>query len=143
MKDGVVPAVVSRLPDWHPRLIEYLGATYGQPFAEGHFDCALFAAGAVEAMSGADLSAQWRGRYSSTRGGLRVLRKAGFADHVALVASLLEECPVAYARAGDVAVVTSDGQPCLGIVQGEFIYVISPNGAATVPLRSAVRAFRV
>jgi hypothetical protein len=134
---------LERRPDWRARLLAYGRAAARERFAYGVHDCALFAARAVQAMTGDDLHFAWAGRYTSRRGGLRVLRAAGFDDHVALVASLLPECPVLRARVGDVAVVEGDDGAALGIVIGEAIWVLRPEGLGSVPLSSASRAFRV
>ena len=132
-----------RRPDWREALTAYLIETAGVPFAEGQNDCALFAAGAVKAMTGQDFARGFRG-YRTTKGGLKKLMAKGFEDHVALAASVLEEIPPAFAQVGDVAVVPGDdGTDALGIVQGEMIYVSAPTGRALVPLTSATRAFRV
>ena len=135
--------MISRKPTWHADLTAYLAQAARVPFAEGVSDCALFAAGAVEAMTGVDLAARWRGRYRTTRGGLRVLRKAGYADHLALVAEHFAEIAPALARAGDLAAVETPDGLALALVQGEHIYVRGPAGIALVPLTSAARAFRV
>lgn len=134
---------MTRLANWRPRLIAYLAEAAARPFAEGRHDCALFLAGGVAAMTGVDYAAPYRGRYTTTRGGLRILRKAGFADHVALAAHHLAERPVAFAREGDGAVVPTGDGPALGIVQGAGVYVLSPAGLAVVPLTAAARAFEV
>lgn len=132
-----------RLPDWNTRLVAYLTEAARTPFAEGTHDCALFFAGGVNAMTGVDPAARWRGRYTTTRGGLRVLRRDGFSDHIAVAAHQFEEIPPAFARPGDGAAVrTSEGE-ALGIVQGEWVYVLDRSGAALVPLLTAQRAFRV
>ncbi len=122
----------------HKRLAKYLAQVARRPFAEGQHDCALFAAGAVAAMTGRDLAEEWRGRYSTTRGGIRVLRKSGFEDHIALAASLLAETDAP--KPGDLAVV--DG-PALGVVQGTHIYVAGPDGLALVPIGAGLRFFEV
>ncbi len=136
-------APLTRLPDWKPRLTAWLANAALHPFAEGENDCALFFAGAVEAMTGIDPAATWRGRYPNTVAGLRLLRRGGFADHVALAAALLPEMPSAYARTGDGAVVATEDGPALGLVQGEMIYVLGPRGLSLVPRSRATRAFRV
>lgn len=132
-----------RYTDWRPRLIEYLGEASRLPFVEGEHDCALFLAKGVRAMTGQDYAAPYRGRYTTTKGGIRILRKAGFDDHIALAAHHLPERPVAMARAGDGAVVPTDEGPALGIVQGEGVYVLGPDGMGVVPLTTAIRAFEV
>jgi hypothetical protein len=136
-------APLARLPDWKPRLTAWLVQAARRPFAEGEHDCALFFAGAVEAMTGTDPAAAWRGRYPSTAAGLRLLRRAGFADHLALAAACLPEVPAAYARTGDGAVVETQDGPALGLVQGEMIFVLGPTGLRLVPRSLASRAFRV
>lgn len=132
-----------RHPDWQARLVAYLHASAREPFKPGRHDCALFAAGAVLAMTGQDMAAGWRGRYTTLSGGLRVLRKAGHADHVALAASMFPEVPVAMAQPGDLAAVPTPDGLALGVVQGEAVYVIGPGGLALVSLMTAQRAFRV
>ena len=94
-------------------------------------------------MTGQDFAAEWAGRFTTTRGALRVLRRAGYADHIALVAAHFAEIPVSFAAPGDLAVIPTDGVPAVGIVQGEAIYVQSETGIGAMPLLSAVLAFRV
>ena len=134
---------LTRLPDWHHRLVTYLAGAARTPFAPGAHDCALFTAGAIHAMTGTDLAAEFRGHYRTLAGGRRVLRRAGYADHVALAAALLPEIAVSWARPGDIAAVPSADGPALGVVQGGSVYVIGPAGIGLVPLRDATRAFRV
>lgn len=134
---------MKRRTDWRTRLITYLVDVRARPFQPGQHDCALFAAGAVQAMTADDLAADWRGRYRTIRGGLRMLRAEGYADHVALADALLQPCAVAFAQAGDVAAVEVEGDLAFGIVQGASIYVLRPEGLATVDLLTATRAWRV
>lgn len=134
---------IARTTGWQERLIAYLGTARRTTFAEGRHDCALFAAGAVAAMTGTDLAQGWRGRYQTTAGGMRVLRRMGFADHVVLVAQHFAEIPVVQALPGDIAVVDGPDGLALGIVQGEWIYVLRPTGFGTVSLMDASRAFKV
>lgn len=126
---------------WRGRLTQYLVETGSREFGVD-WDCALFVAGAVEAMTGEDFAADLRG-YGSIERGLVELRRRGFDDHVAYVASLFEEVPVAFAQPGDIAVVPVETGEALGLVQGEAIYVSGIDGRYLVPLLSATRAFRV
>lgn len=132
-----------RRPDWKPRLIAWLAEVARTPFAFGHHDCALFAAGAVQVMTGRDPAARFRGRYRTLKGGLRVLRAAGFDDHIALAASELAEVHVSRAAPGDLAVVPTTEGDALGLVQGEVVYVLMPGGLGMTPMSQASRAFRV
>jgi hypothetical protein len=133
-----------RLPDWKARLTEYVATCARTPYALGQHDCALFAAGAVEAVSGVDPAAAWRGRYQTKEGGLRVLKRAGVTDHIAATAAALPEIAPAFAAAGDVACVMDEasGGLALGVVQGELVYVLRPDGLGLVPRSTMTRAFR-
>jgi hypothetical protein len=133
-----------RMKDWEPRLVAYLAGIKARTFAPGAHDCALFTAGAVAAMTSIDHAEGWRGRYKTLKGGQRALKKAGIADHVALVASLFDEVAPAFAHRGDIAVVAgADGIAALGIVQGEGVYVLKPEGLAVIRRSEMKRAFRV
>ncbi len=136
-------APLRRLPDWRARLLTYVANAAQTPFEEGKHDCALFFAGAVDAMTGVDFAAPWRGRYTTTRGGLRVLRRDGFADHVALAAYHLPGKPPAFLAVGDGAVVETDDGPALGVVQGAQVYILLPHGLGLVPVTAAARGFEV
>lgn len=129
---------------WRTALADYLHRVSGEPFVPGRHDCALFAAGAVDAMTGEDFAADYRGRYKTLAGGYRLLKKRGFESHADLAASIFEEIHPSHAMVGDIAAVNGDGGIALGIVQGEGVYVLSPEGRIdTVPLLNAIRAFRV
>jgi len=128
--------------DWRARLGAYLATEARRPFEYGTSDCALFAAGALNAMTGSDPSANYRGRYTTLRGGLRILRKDGFRDHVERAAALLTDVPPQRARAGDIAVVKTADGPSLGVVQGEWIVVRTTTGLGFVPIDQATRVFR-
>lgn len=131
-----------RLSDWQTRLTAYLAQTEKTAFRPGRHDCALFVAGAVAAMTGVDHARGWRG-YRSLKSGQAKLAAAGYADHIALIASVLDECPPAFAQVGDLAVVDGDGGDAMGVVMGEVIAVLRPSGRGYVPLMAAKRVFRV
>lgn len=130
-------SVLTRLPDWRSRLIAYLEHAARRPFEEGQHDCALFLAGGVQAMTGMDLAGTYRGRYQSTKAGLKLLRRDGFADHIALAQARLASKPVSMGCEGDGAIVPGGALPALGIVQGAAIYVLRDAGLGTVPLTAA------
>ncbi len=132
-----------RLPDWPARLTRYIAAAATAPFAPGRMDCALFAAGAVAAMTGTDPAEAWRGRYRTLAGGRRLMRRAGFADHEAVAAAHFAEVAVLEAKPGDLAVIATAAGPALGVVQGPMVYVRRPECLGLVGLAAARRAFRV
>ena len=121
-------------------LIAYAAAAGARPFRPGRQDCALFAAGWVKLATGRDLARGWRSRYRSLRRGQRLLQEAGFADHVALAAAHLPEIAPAFAQVGDLAVLDDNA---LGIVAGEMIYCLRPDGLGLVPRGQMRRALAV
>lgn len=143
---GAVLQKPRRLPDWRPRLAEYLNRIAAARFRPGRHDCALFAAGAVQAMTGADLAAPWRGKYRTLEDGLEALRAAGFASHVEFTAAHFDEVPPAFAQVGDLGVFDTPedgGNGALGVVQGAHVYVLHPTGLALVDRFQMKKAFRV
>lgn len=136
---------MKRYSFWRTALADYVHRVAHLSFQWGEHDCALFAAGAVEVMTGEDIAAPYRGRYKTMAGGLRAMRKTGHDDHVAYFASLFEEIHPSHATVGDIAVIAIDEGEALGVVQGERIYAIGPGETriGTVPLGRASRAFRV
>lgn len=135
-------AGLARLPDWQPRLHRWLLTVPGRRVQPGQHDCCLFMAGAIAAQTGIDLAAPWRGRYTTMSGGRRILRKAGYEDHVALVAAHLAEGHVSAARPGDIAIVPTEDGPAGGVVQGGAVYVLGQTGRLVlVPMAPVMRLF--
>lgn len=133
-----------RLPDWRSRLALHVAAHARVPFRPGRHDCALFAAGGRAALTGIDVLEQARGRYDSIDGGFKLAARHGYASPFAAVADGLEEIHPAYAVVGDLALLDDDdGNPAMGIVQGEMVYVLGARGLALVPLTEVRRAWRV
>lgn len=134
---------MKRLPDWRMRLEICMAATAAAPFDPGSVDCSLASADAVLAMTGVDLAADFRGRYTTLKGGFKKLRKAGYADIATFMAAHLDEIPVAFGQIGDIAVINTPEGPALGVVQGSRIYVRNRERLATLSLLQASRMFRL
>lgn len=133
-----------RLPDWQAQLVVYLASIAPRDFEPGQHDCALAFAGAIEAMTGTDLAARFRGRYSSFNGGLKLLKKAGWNSATDYLAA---HCPevsnLAMAHAGDIALLDTPEGVAFGLYQGEAIYVLRPDHLGLRPRSDAQRAFHV
>lgn len=137
---------MKRLSFWRAALGAYINEVKGHPFEWGVFDCALFAAGAVTAMTGVDFATDYRGSYSTLKGGLRLLKARGFETHADLAAAHLTEIHPSHAQVGDIAAVSVDdaGLFALGVVQGARVIFLKPEGGlGTMDLLGAERAFRV
>lgn len=134
-----------KIVGWERPLIEYIQSVSRNSVETGVFDCALFAAGAVKAMTNDDYAIDYRNKYKTYRHGKKMLKQHGFKDHVEYAASVLVELESPLlAQRGDVVVLEDkEGLDAFGIVQGEYIYVITVSGLNLVPLEQAKRAFRV
>ena len=107
-------------------------------------DCALFAAGAVEAMTGEDIARKWRG-YDTLAKGAAKLRKAGFSTHVDALADVLEEIHPSQAALGDILAFEVEGplKWALSVCNGERAFAIrTEGGLGTLESLAAKRAFR-
>jgi hypothetical protein len=121
-------------------LIAYAAEAGQKPFRPGRHDCALFAAGWVKIATGQDFARGWRSTYRSLRRGQQLLEEAGFADHVDFAAAHLPEIAPAFAQVGDIAVLDDNA---FGIIAGEMIYCLKPQGLGLVPRGQMRRAFAV
>lgn len=130
---------MSRLPDWQARLMRYILDNRTRTLDPGQWDCMLFGAGAVEAMTGIDYAADYRGHYSSFNSGFKLLKKAGWASHTDMIDSLFARVDRAAARPGDIAsALGNDGSSAIGVVQGAMIYMLASGGGyRLVPLSEA------
>lgn len=116
---------MARHPDWPARLAAYVDAARDRPFLWGTHDCALFAAGAVAALTGQDPATGLAGTYADAAGAARILKALGAADveHLATL-RLGPPVPPALAQRGDVVSVATPHGHALGVCLG---------GAAAVP----------
>jgi hypothetical protein len=121
-------------------LIAYAAEAGQHPFRPGRHDCALFAAGWVKFATGQDFARGWRSTYRSLKRGQQRLEAAGFSDHVEFAAAHLPEIAPAFAQIGDLAVLNDHA---FGIVAGEMIYCLKPQGLGLVPRSAMRRAFAV
>ncbi|OCP17370.1 MULTISPECIES: hypothetical protein [unclassified Ensifer] len=138
---------LTRRDDWRSRLEAAIDAVKAVPadWAK-QADCGPHLTGrAVEALTGVDVAAAFRGRYQSAAGALRVMKAAGFDNLGDLVASLLPEIHPSQAGVGDIAAIADDSPFgfALGVVDGERVFVMRPDGLGTVDLLAAQRAFKV
>lgn len=139
---------LSRLPGWRKRYESFIDAVKARPFDWEQHDCAVaFAGGLVLALTGEDLVAPWRGRFSSRAGALEVMRQAGFSNLGDLVATLLPEHEhPSRMRLGDIAGIPMESafRLSLGICNGAgTILVLREDGMGVLDQGAAVRAWRV
>jgi len=132
-----------RKADWEQALADYLAGHGGAVFAWGKCDCAMFAAGAVEAMTGINPAADVRGKYKSQAGAGRAIKQAGFADLGEWVSAKFDEVPPAFAQRGDI--VMAEGS--LGICNGALAWFVGEEsgeaGLVSRPMMEWERVWRV
>lgn len=117
---------IVRYPDWEDRLSHYLGRVEDEPFAWGTHDCALFAAGCVNAQTGVDPAAAFRGTYDSRVGAAEALRDKGQGTLLKTVKGWFGE-PVAvpFAKRGDLVMRdTSERDRALGVCTGLYSWFV-------------------
>ena len=129
---AVLPAL--RLPNWPELLGAYLTAQLAQPFAWGQNDCCLFAAGAVQAITGIDLASHLRGQYSTAAEAARILADEGGLVALASANFGAPRSNPGQAQRGDVVCVEVDGRQMLGVVAGAQWCAPGPNGLVYRPL---------
>lgn len=135
-----------RLQDWPERLAAFVEERRHAPFAWGSHDCAMFAGSAIEAQTGTDPCAAFRGRYSGEDGAEAITAPAGGFEAL-LAATLAEfgapECPPAVAQRGDVGLVRVGNTEALGVVLGGVVAVPGVERLQFVPVGRVYRAWAV
>lgn len=134
-----------RYEDWAERLAEYYELLHELQFEQGTHDCGLFAAGAIEAMTGVDHIAPYRGKYTSVAGYMKLLKADGFKSVEAYCTSVLgEPIPVLLAQRGDLVMKQERGIEALGICDGASAIFINQDGGLTnVYMDECLKAWRV
>lgn len=109
-----------RFNDWEQRLAVYLEELRLRPFAWGVHDCCTFSSGAVEAMTGVDPMAEFRGRYRTKRGSAVALGRIGKGTLVATMDAKLEAVEPPFAHRGDIIMVGGG----LGLAMGASAFQV-------------------
>ena len=130
-----------RLADWQTRLERFIAAHVDARFRYGTWDCCLFVAGAIEAITGQDLAGPFRGTYRSRRqariahGRVREIAEHVFHNFLPV--------PILCAQRGDVVLVNYSGHDLLGILSlnGRSILAVSRRGYVFLNLDLAVKAW--
>ncbi len=148
----------ARIEGWEGALLRFVEGCRSAPFSWGRFDCCLFAADALRAITGVDAFAPFRGRYRSGGGALRVMRRAGYDDLLGAASAVLgglglnEVAPLSARRGDIVAIALADGNAgaregfshALGVAMaGDCLVPMHRAGLARRPLTHVARAWHV
>ena len=134
-------AAAGRRPDWFVRLGALVSRRLDEPFAFGTNDCCVWAADAVEAVTGLDPAADLRGTYHTATGAARVLQAAG--GLAALCAQRLgPEVPPSLAQVGDIGLVDEGPTGALVVCLGFNWLGPRADGLHPVMTNKVLRAWR-
>ena len=135
---------MKRREDWPERLFDTIAEWKHRPFAWGTADCCQFMAVCVEAMTGTDPMAEYRGQYEDEASGKAVLKaKGGGSLYNALRRKFGQPIPVPMAKRGDLALAKTNVGPTTFVVLGEEMTGPGDDGLEMVSTAVASRAFRV
>ncbi len=149
---------LTRIQHWATRSYHtFLLSRASMPFAWGTHDCALFAADGIEAMTGVDIAAAFRGKYTDEASSLTAIRTitGAAADAVVTVEDAAAWCATQHgleewiyplmAQRGDLAVVVDSGRVIAGLVHlnGRHIVCAGEAGLHRLPIPQIKRAWHV
>lgn len=132
---------MQRLKDWQSRLGGLIDQAQGRPFAWGVHDCCLWAADAVQAVTGVDMAQPWRSTYHSEAEAEALLDVLGGLKALGALAG--PECRPALAGAGDVGLIESAGRGWLAVHDGANWLCATQAGLVRWPTRAARCAWKV
>lgn len=150
---------LTRMEHWATRSFhDFLLSRAKLPFAWGSNDCALFAADAVLAITGTDIAADFRGKYTDEKSAGALIETVtgrtaieDAAAYCAKKASLVEwvdkdgkPLPL-FAKRGDLVVVEDGGRFIAGVIHlsGRHAVSVSEAGLVRIPISKVVRAWQV
>lgn len=131
----------------------FITVRLNEPFSWGANDCAMFAADAIEAMTGVDVAAEFRGKYSTKLGAFKAIKKivggstvADAAVYCAEKHGLREYQYPLMAKRGDLAIVRNDvGEEIAGIValNGRHVWVPGNSGLVSLSIMDVIRSWSI
>lgn len=133
---------MTRIDGWEDALYGAIEAAAKRPFEWGAHDCTMAAADVVAAVTGVDPMAEFRGRYTSSRGAAKLINSLGLADLHECVSLRFEEVPIGFAQRGDVVAVKENGRLSLGVCLGARSAFASVTGWDYRPTLDCLHAWR-
>lgn len=130
-----------RTTNWQAALSAFLAARRDAPFEWGSNDCCLFAADAVQAMTGSDHAAELRG-YGSALEAARLIEARGGLERIASDALGEPVAPV-FASVGDVVLIENEGRDLLALCNGTTALAPGELGMAVLSMDAAKATWRV
>lgn len=138
--------MIRRLQDWPSALFAYVEDRRNEPFQWGRMDCCMFAAGAIEAMTGVDATASFPAYEDEFDAKAILAAHEGLESLVEVQCQKLgfTELPTPRkAQRGDLVLFDNAGNPAIGICIGGEVAFPGKAGVVFHPLRDCRRAWRV
>ena len=148
--------MLTRKPYWDTRAFhQFLLARANTPFAWGGNDCCMFPADAIEAITGEDIAADFRGRYSTEAEAFALIatvtgKASAAAEAVGDAAAYCAEkagmkewrYPL-QAQRGDLVVVEDAGRLIAGVMHlnGKDVAAVGDAGLKRLPISAVKRAW--
>jgi hypothetical protein len=149
--------------DWERAFDDFLQARAEALFAWGSNDCALFAADAIEAITGTDIAAVFRdengrGKYATELGAFQTIQAVtggstvpDAAVYCAAKFGMVEWADASgkplplFAQRGDLVVIQNGSNQIAGVVHlnGKHVVSVSETGPVRLPVAAIVRAWHV
>lgn len=133
-----------RIKGWEQRLSATKIGAMRRVWGWGSFDCCIFAADCILAVTGEDFASDYRGAYETEAEAYRLLASLGHRDLASLVSARLPERPYAYARRGDIALMPGEFGDFVAVCDG--ITAVAPaegRGLRHAPIEGALRFWGV
>ena len=131
--------------DLHYKILEIKD----KPFAWGTHDCFCVSSELIESMTGVDPAKDYRGKYSTAQGMLKLIISQGLTDFLSLADKIcsdngFKEVNLKFAQRGDVCYFDIDGG-AFGIVNhcGLYCIVIGESGLKKLSVMEAKKAWHI
>ncbi|HEY5054665.1 MAG TPA: hypothetical protein VII58_00805 [Acidobacteriaceae bacterium] len=154
MTATIAPPKPVRHEPWVTHLHTFLRANAKTPFKWGVWDCSLFCADAIKAMTGIDIASDFRGLYTDEAGAKAAVEKVtgvtggtveDAAAYCAAKHGLVEWKHPLFAQRGDLVVLEDAGRVITGLVHlsGRHIVAAGESGLRKFTITNVKRAWHV
>jgi len=134
--------------DKYKKLNEHVLNNAYKRFQWGAWDCCLFVADYLEAITGKDYAYIFRGRYGTQKGAYKALKEQGFANIEEFCDEYFEIKSLKFAQRGDVVLFLNPSveksEQCLGLCNGELSHFLTETeGIRWIKTKHCLRAWSV
>lgn len=133
---------MNRSHDWQIRLERFAWDRARMPFAWGTNDCAIFASDCVLAITGTDPAPRDLRGHRTAKEAYRAIATHGGLENIATEALGPSVMP-SLASVGDVVLLEMAGRPAFAICNGSTALMPSRVGLVSVPMITALKAWKI